>query len=337
MNNIKTNLKNKFENIKDYKIDIENVITYINNKTTILSEMYNNYLKQINDVTNYRLSLDTFNFQTKLINLERENYEKILKIFLNRMYGDYYKLYKKLVDYVTENVKNVKIVVNRDYPKYKDLEILTEYKFELIDCVYTSTLSILNELSNYCIKENHAIKEIEKKQDNGININNFLSEKKYFIIILEQKINFYYDIIKGYIEFQVKFCKRFYIKLKLMYAQLSQDINLETSINKTDTFILSKENTASESSDSGNENDSNINFYNDYENKLNLQLNKQLELNDKTNIILHNDYSEDSEISIETENVETENVETENVETENVETEESDTDSVDSVEYMKFY
>ena len=121
----KSELKNKFEKIKDYKTDIENVINYIDNKTKILSEMYNNYLKQINDATNYRLSLDTFNFQTKLINLERENYQKMLKIFLNRMYGDYYKLYKKLVDYVTENVKNVKIVVNRDYPKYKDLEILT--------------------------------------------------------------------------------------------------------------------------------------------------------------------------------------------------------------------
>lgn len=333
MNNIKNNkdhLKDKFENIKDYKTDIENVINYINNKTNILSDMYNNYLKEINDATNYRLSLDTFNFQTKLINLERENYQKILKIFLNRMYGDYYKLYKKLVDYVTENVKSVKIVVNKDYPKYKDLEILTEYKFELIDCVYTSTLSILNELSNYCIKENHAIKEIEKKQDNGININNFLSEKKYFIIILEQKINFYYDIIKGYIEFQVKFCKRFYIKLKLMYAQLSQDINLETSISKSDTFLLSNGSTGSNSSDSGNDSDSKINYYNDYENKLNLQLDKQLDLEEKTNIIIHNDYSDNEEtISPKSDNNSTEKI--------SEESEESEESELDSVELMKFY
>ena len=33
--------------------------------------------------------------------------------------------------------------------------------------------------------------------------------KKYSIIILEQKINFYYEILKGYIESQKKFLNDF--------------------------------------------------------------------------------------------------------------------------------
>ena len=95
----------------------------------------------------------------------------------------------------------------------------------------------MTELSNYCLKENHLIKEITKKQNNGININNFLNEKKYSIIILEQKINFYYEILKGYIESQKKFFKRLYLKLKLIYAQLCHDINLETSVNKNNSNL----------------------------------------------------------------------------------------------------
>lgn len=225
-------LKNSFETLKDYKNDIQNVLHYINNKNNLLTDMYNEYLKDIIDKLNYKISLDTFNFQTKLIKIEHDNYNKIFRIFLNRIYGDYYKLYKKLIEYVNTNVKDVKIINNNDYPKYKDLDTLTEYSFDIIENIYLEMLSIISELSNYCLKEEHIIKEIEKKQDNGINIHNFLNEKKYSIIILQEKIKFFYDIINGYITFQLKFFKRLYLKLKLIYSQLCSDINLETSISK---------------------------------------------------------------------------------------------------------
>ena len=221
-------LKDSFETIKDYKYDIENVLKYINNKKNILNELYNDYLKQID----YTISLDTFNFQTKLINVDYENNTLILKMFLNRMYCDYYKLYKKLSSYVKKDVTDIRIVVNNDYPKYKDLEIYTEYSFDIIDNLFSEILSVISQLSNYCLKQKHIVKEIEKKQQNGININNFFNEKKYYIIILEKNIEFYYQILQGYLAFQTKFIKRFYLKLKLIYAQICHDIHLETSAMK---------------------------------------------------------------------------------------------------------
>ena len=225
-------LSNSFENIKDYKTDIENILGYINNKVEELNSIYNNYLTEINDTLTYRISLDTFNFQTKLIDIENSNHNKLFKLFFNRIYGDYYKLYKKLIEYVKTNVQSVKIINNNNYPKYKDLDQLTEYSFDFTQNLFSEILSILNELNNFVIKENHNIKEIQKKQNNGININNFLNERKYSSVILEQKINLYYEIIKGYISFQLKYLKRFYLKLKLNYTQLCQDINLETSVSQ---------------------------------------------------------------------------------------------------------
>jgi hypothetical protein len=223
-------LNNSFETIKEYKNDIENILGYIKNKVDELNIIYNNYLKEINDKLTYRISLDTFNFQTKLIDLENNNNNKLFKIFFNRIYGDYYKLYKKLIEYVQTNVIVVKIIINNTYPKYKDLDQLNNYSFDLTQSIFSEILNILNELNNYVIKENHNIKEIQKKQNNGININNFLNEKKFSIAILEQKINLYNEIIKGYVSFQIKYLKRFYLKLKLNYTQICLDINLETSI-----------------------------------------------------------------------------------------------------------
>lgn len=355
---MESNFKNSFETIKDYKNDIDNVFRYIKNKTEILSCMYYDYLKEIKDTVNYRLSLDSFNFQTKLINIEHDNYNKIFKFFINRMYGDYYKLYNKLIDYVKNNVKNVKIVNDNQYPKYKDLEVNVEYNIEIIDDVYSNILSILTELSNYCLKENHLIKEITKKQNNGININNFLNEKKYSIIILEQKINFYYEILKGYIESQKKFFKRLYLKLKLIYAQLCHDINLETSVNKNNSN-LSKINSFSTEREEQDEYDKSDERRDDFslsdssgslfENNIENELNKHFKLidtNEKSKQEIIKRESEESNKELkknnnqkrgeENEEESQEENEEESQEESQEESEESE-ESTDSVEYMKFF
>ena len=336
---MESNFKNSFETIKDYKNDIDNVFRYIKNKTEILTCMYNDYLKEIKDTINYRLSLDSFNFQTKLINIEHDNYNKIFKFFINRMYGDYYKLYNKLIDYVKNNVKNVKIVNDNQYPKYKDLEVNVEYNIEIIDDIYSNILSILTELSNYCLKENHLIKEITKKQNNGININNFLNEKKYSIIILEQKINFYYEILKGYIQTQKKFFKRLYLKLKLIYAQLCHDINLETSVNKNNSNLGKLDSFSTERDDQDERDNFSLSdssgslFESNIENELNKHF-KLIDTNEKSKQEIIQ--QESKELDIET----NENLDkklNENSNEHGKEESEENEESTDSVEYMKFF
>lgn len=316
--------KKSYETIKDYKKNIENVFSYIKSKNETLTSIYNKYLEELEEADNYKLSLDTFNFQTKLINLEYDNYNKIFKIFINRMYGDYYKLYIKLIDYVEMNVKNVNIVNDNEFPKYKDLEINVEYNIEIIDDVFSSILSILIELSNYCLKENHTIKEINKKQNNGININNFLNEKKYYIIILEQKINFFYEIIIGYIKAQKKFFKRLFFKLKLIYSQLCHDINLETTVSN-ETNESDKSDEFDELFDTNNLSSSNSSdslFQENIENKL-ISNNKS---NNKNNDKSNNKVNNKSKIE-----------QSEELSEELSDEQSEEQSSLDSEEYMKFF
>ena len=251
-------LKNSFEIFKKYKYHIDNIFSYIKNKNELLTIIYNDYLKDIKEVDNYKFSLDTFNFQIKLINIEYDNYYKLFNFFLNRMYGDYYKLYNKLLDFVKKEVKSINVTNDINFPKYKDLEINNNYDINLIEEIYSNILSILLELSNYCLKENNLIKEITKKQNNGLNISTFVNEKKYSIIIIEQKINFYNEIILGYILLENKFVKCLFSKLELIYSQISNDINLETSISKKNInineFNLSNESNESNQSNESNEN-----------------------------------------------------------------------------------
>ena len=68
-------LKDDFATIKDLKNEIENILCYIDIKTKTLQEIYIEYTKnKAENITNL-ISLDTFNFQTKLIKTEN-NFQK---------------------------------------------------------------------------------------------------------------------------------------------------------------------------------------------------------------------------------------------------------------------
>ena len=242
-------LKEKFVNIKDNKNNILNTLEYIENKFIILDDIYTSYLSEKSNSITYRTSLDTFHFQSKLIKIEHENYSKIFRIFINRMYGDYYKLYKKIVSFIKSDIKDLNIITNEQYPIYKDLDILFEYPFNIIEDINNDIIHILNELLDFSIKENHNIKDYEIKQSNGINIGIFVNEKKFFIITVEQKICLFTVTLKGHYQFQDKYLKRLYYKLKIIYSQLCHDINTETSV--SNNFKLNKNYSGSLNDSSG--------------------------------------------------------------------------------------
>ena len=59
------------------------------------------------------------------------NNMNVLNIFLNRMYGDYYKLYKKIVEYVNTEIPRDEKINDSNYPTYKDLDISKKYSFNI--------------------------------------------------------------------------------------------------------------------------------------------------------------------------------------------------------------
>ena len=231
----------KFIKIKDHKLDVEKILVEIDKKVIILYDIYLSYIQQGKNDDNTIISLDSLNFQRKFISIERDNYISLHKLFLNRIYGQYYKLYKNLAEFVTPYITsyNLNITIDNSYMVYKDLETYTEYDFSLIEKIYTNILSILDVLYKYSLQEEHKIYKDEIKTKNGININNFVYQKKYSLHMMEENINLYYKIIHNYLEFQTKYFTRLILKLKLLYSQISADINLETDISVDDYSLES--------------------------------------------------------------------------------------------------
>jgi len=220
-------IKNEFETIKETKFLIENIFKRLLTKIDHLKQIYVDYhsKQQTNDLV---LTLDSFHFQTKFIEIEYINYLNIFKMFLNRLYGDYYKFYKYTYYNVINQIEGFSIKFNNKFPSYKDLE-LKDYPFVDTICIHTEVIKIVNELQSYLITLKHENKTDEIFSSYGINIDNLVTVNNYKNIVLSEKINLIVNCLKSYSEFQSRFLERFALKLKFVYAQTAADIRIENN------------------------------------------------------------------------------------------------------------
>ena len=224
-------LSNNFTQITNYKKDIENILLYIKHKIDSLSDIYDEYCSMKSDSFNIK-TLDTFKFQNKLIIIEYDSNTKIYKIFMNRMYGDYYKLFIDIMKYCNSNVPKLKMNVSTDYEIYKDLEVEKEYSYDVITDLYSEMLSIITDLDNYISNENRNITEYQLNKNNGINISSFVLDKEYSLNTIENKSKMFYNTLLEFTNFQIKTLRRILLKLRVFYTQINSDIQLENGIYK---------------------------------------------------------------------------------------------------------
>jgi hypothetical protein len=231
-------IKNEFESIKDTKISIEDMFNLMVNKIDSLKKIYRDYIKKNNN-PDMVLTLDSFHFQTKFIEIEYENYTRIFKLFIDRLYGDYYKFYKFIISDVISHI-DTNINIRSNFPVYKDLQV-NHYEFDNVINIHNEILIVVNELNSCLIKLEHENKMNQKYSESGININNLVSVNNYKNIVLSEKIKLIISCLNSYSSFQRNFLDRFLLKIKFIYGQISADIQLDgeaVSKSKLDKKLL---------------------------------------------------------------------------------------------------
>lgn len=223
-------LKTNFESVKSLRNSIIELLTSLELKVTELKNIYSELLtnnKSINSL------LDTLYFQTKLITIELKNVNDMFKIIDNRIYGDYYKLYKMIVKYCKDNYtdNNILKILNNNFKTYNDLDFTTEYEFSLTEEVYNTIMSILDMMTRDLNNRNINFVKDETKKTQGIDIDNLIHNQKFNNIILNENIELFKHYTEAYNKFHKKYFSSFFIKVKLFYSQVDRDINIRKSPN----------------------------------------------------------------------------------------------------------
>lgn len=200
--------------------------------------------------------LDSFKFQSKLIDYEYNDMRKYYFALNNRMYCEYYKLYKLILEYVEETIrsnKNIELLKMKNiFPVYKDLEPFKQYEFEMIVEIHKTILILLNDLNDHIDEKENQLKTFICKQQSGLNINNFVNTYDFDIIVIKQKRTLYLSYLEFFHDIHMKHLNRFAKKMKLMDNYLDEDIQFDNdpikSLN-TKNVILQKENVVTTNTD----------------------------------------------------------------------------------------
>jgi hypothetical protein len=224
-----SNLKTEFNDISLIRDKINNIFESLKVKMNKLKLLYSDFIKNSKSQL-FVFGLDSFHFQSKLIDLE---YDDMIRMFLainNRMYCEYFKLYKIIISYISENISDKKIldiIKGNNFPVYKDLEPFKDYKFEIIIEVHENILILLNSIMSIVNHRENELSLHKNKQLIGLNIDNFVNSFNFEIVIMKEKINLFLSYIEFFHKMHSKYLQRFNNRILLMYNNINSDIHFD--------------------------------------------------------------------------------------------------------------
>jgi hypothetical protein len=224
-------LKSTFCQIVDMKEGNLEILHNLESRIKKIKEMYSEFISTNKDNL-FVFTLDSFHFQSKLIDIEYEDMKRMFLSITNRMYCDYYKLFKIIIVYVNENVPDKKLTelikVHDNFPIYKDLEPFKQYDFQYIQGLHEIILVILTYMHTFIANKDHDLKVYQNKNQIGLNIDSFVSTFSFNNVVMNQQGMLFINYMEFFHKLHTKYLKRFTTKLNLMLSQINNDIKLDT-------------------------------------------------------------------------------------------------------------
>jgi hypothetical protein len=118
METVLVKLKGDFNNIITIRNSVKSVFDILQVRIDKLRQIYSEFIKS-NKNEIFLFGLDSFHFQSKLIDIEYDDMKRLFLAINNRMYCEYFKLHKIIVDYISNNLndkKNIDLVKINNYP-----------------------------------------------------------------------------------------------------------------------------------------------------------------------------------------------------------------------------
>jgi hypothetical protein len=229
-------LKSEFNNIITIRNTVKSVFDVLQVRINRLKVFYSDLIKN-SKAQMFVFGLDSFNFQGKLIDIEYDDMKRLFIAINNRMYCEYFKLNKIIIEYILKSVEDKKVIdiVKVDnYPIYKDLEPFKDYEFEITHDIHQNILNLLGILLSVLNTKETELSAHRAKQNIGLNINNFTTTFAFNNTVLREKILMFISYIEFFHSLHTKYLKRFSNKIQLMHTHIDTDIKFDesTEINK---------------------------------------------------------------------------------------------------------
>jgi len=222
-------LRRDFDTISNTRLGVESIFVLMERNLGVLKTMYNETIQSNrNDV--FMFGLDSFHFQSKLLDVEFDDLKRQFLLINNRMYCEYYKLYRLVVDYVKKNVPDKRLhnsIRSTNLPVYKDLEPYRVYAFDVVKDTHASIMGLLHGMGEYISVREQELATHRQKQNIGLNINNFVLTFDYNIRLVKEKLRLFEAYLAFFHDLHSKRLSHFNDKMNLLYRRMITDVHFD--------------------------------------------------------------------------------------------------------------
>tara|TARA_E500000331_G_scaffold355757_1_gene412079 strand:- start:1371 stop:2480 length:1110 start_codon:yes stop_codon:yes gene_type:complete len=229
--------KKEFEQILDLMKSIKKLSVKTKKSIGKINDLYIGLTEKTNDPVEL-FGLDFFNFQYEIYCKQYDNQMLLLNFLNNRIYGDYYKLYRLILMYVKSSITSdsLKAIVesNSNLPKYDKLNDTVVYPEEVLKTINTFVLSVLEQIFTFYKEKMTNMNSKVKLSKKGFCIGNFVTTVKHKNEMIKHQIELYEGYVKFFNENHIKQLLQVKDRLQKIFDEISTDVSFAGDVDISD-------------------------------------------------------------------------------------------------------
>lgn len=216
-------LKSEFSIVKENTCKILANYNSIKEKIGKLKHVYSEMISTNSHKKIFLFCLESFNFQIKTFNVDTENIHNSLLLITNRVYCDYYKLFK-LISSLFDEYKYKFPSTIKELPIYNDLNPFAEYKLTDVCILHEDVCSLILSLIQMHTINQAKIDSYTSKSQTGICILNFIKTLEYDNSVLKDQIMLYLNYMDFFKNTQTKHLTKLLKKMEALKTEIDEEI-----------------------------------------------------------------------------------------------------------------
>jgi hypothetical protein len=229
--------KKEFEHILELMKSIKKLSIKTKKSIGKINDLYISLTEKTQDPVEL-FGLDFFNFQYEIYCKQYDNQLMLLNFLNNRIYGDYYKLYKLILMYVKTSIssESLKAIVesNSNLPKYDKLDDKVVYPEEVLKTINSFVLNVLEQIFTFYKEKMSSMNSKVKLSKKGFCIGNFVTTVKHKNEMIKHQVELYEGYVKFFNENHIKQLMQVKERLQKISDEISSDVNFTGDVDASD-------------------------------------------------------------------------------------------------------
>ena len=222
-------LEKNYESFKELRNKTISLYDELSTNAVNLRSIYVNFIQENSGSDMFIFALDSFHFQNKLVTIEHTSIQTMMTATDNRIYGEYYKLYCLVLEYICDTIPNTEwgeVDPANEFDKYMDLNVDKKYDFEIASEIHQDILAMLSDLNEFHSSEERIFLSKRAKTAGGLQIHNYVNSCRHNLAVIKEQVILFGEYVDVFNKYHTQYVTRIGKKIISLNDMVRQDLNI---------------------------------------------------------------------------------------------------------------